>query len=152
MPDAAHPTLAVSVFYKDPFAALDWLEKAFGFERTMLITEPDGTLSHSQMQFGSALIMVGTEWIDYVASPQSTNGRNTAMIRIQLTEGIDAHCDRARAAGGEVVMEPKDQFYGDRTYAVRDPEGRVWSFSQTVATVSLKDMETASGLTIEGRA
>jgi uncharacterized glyoxalase superfamily protein PhnB len=37
-------TLGSAVFYRDPFAALDWLERAFGFERTMLITDKEGNL------------------------------------------------------------------------------------------------------------
>lgn len=147
---AAGPTLSVSVFYKDAFAALDWLEKAFGFERVMVITNPDGTLAHSQMKFGDGVLMIGTEWADYVASPASVGGRNTMMASLALNEGLDAHHDRARAAGAAIVREPADQFYGDRTYAARDPEGHVWNFHQTVAVVSREEAEKASGLKIEG--
>jgi len=147
---ATHPTLSVALFYKDPFAALDWLEKAFGFERTMLITNPDGTLAHSQMKFGDAVLMIGSEWTDYVASPMSTGGRNTMNVSLQLTEGLDAHFDHAKSSGAEILRAPEDQFYGDRTYAARDPEGHVWSFGQTVATVSREEAEKASGLKIEG--
>jgi uncharacterized glyoxalase superfamily protein PhnB len=147
---ATHPVLSVALFYKDPFAALDWLETAFGFERTMLITNPDGTLAHSQMSFGGALFMIGTEWTDYVASPLSTGGRNTMTVSVQLTEGLDAHFAHAKASGAAVIRQPEDQFYGDRSYTVRDPEGHVWNFSQTVAVVSREDAEKASGLKIEG--
>lgn len=147
---ASHPILSVALFYKDAFAALDWLENAFGFERTMLITNPDGTLAHSQMMFHGALFMIGTEWADHVASPLSTGGRNTATVSIQLTEGIDAHFEHAKASGAVVMRAPEDQFYGDRSYTVRDPEGHVWNFNQTVATVSREDAEKATGLKIEG--
>ena len=40
------PSLGTALFYKDPFAALDWLEKAFGFERKMVITDSEGRLGH----------------------------------------------------------------------------------------------------------
>ncbi len=142
--------LSVALFYKEPFAALDWLETAFGFERTMVITNPDGTLGHSQMSFGDAVFMIGGEWADYIASPRSTGGRITATVSVQLTEGLDAHHDRAKAAGAFIIRAPEDQFYGDRTYAARDPEGQVWNFSQTVAVVSREEAEKASGLKIEG--
>ena len=139
-----------ALFYKDPLAALAWLEKAFGFERVMLITDNAGNLVHSQMRFGDGQIMVGTEWTDYVASPASTGGRNTQSIHVHLADGIDAHCAQAKAAGGVIVRELENQFYGDRTYAVRDPEGHVWSFAQNVQQVSREDAEKASGLKIEG--
>ena len=144
------PTLGSAVFYKDPFKALDWLEEAFGFERSMVITDKDGNLGHSEMKFGDGYIMVGPEWVDYVASPASTGGKNTQSIHVQLREGIDVHCERARKAGAVIVREPEDQFYGDRVYSARDPEGHVWSFGQTIKQVSREEAEKLSGLKIEG--
>jgi uncharacterized glyoxalase superfamily protein PhnB len=139
-----------ALFYKDPMAALTWLEKAFGFERVMVITDKDGNLAHSEMRFGGGLIMIGSEWTDYVASPASTGSRNTQSIHVHLDDGIDAHCERAKAAGAVIVRELENQFYGDRTYSVRDPEGHVWSFGQNLQKVSREDAEKASGLKIEG--
>ncbi len=55
-----------------------------------------------------------------------------------------------RAAGAVIVREPEDQFYGDRVYSARDPEGHVWSFGQSVRKVSREAAELASGLIIEG--
>ena len=63
---------------------------------------------------------------------------------------LDAVYQRGLAAGATSVMEPSNQFYGDRTYAARDPEGHVWSFSETVRQVSREDAEEASGLKIDG--
>ena len=144
------PALGSALFYKNAFAALDWLEKAFGFERTMVITDKEGNLGHSEMRFGDGYIMIGTEWIDYVASPASIGGKNTQSIHVHLVDGIDAHCERARAAGAVILQEPADQFYGDRTYRARDPEGHVWTFGQTVRRVGREEAEKASGLTIKG--
>jgi len=144
------PTFGSAVVYKDPFAALDWLEKAFGFERSMVITDQEGKLAHSEMKFGDGYIMVGSEWADFVASPASVAGKNTQTIHVHLNDGIDAHCARARAAGALILREPADQFYGDRTYMAKDPEGHVWSFAQTVRYVTREEAEKASGLKIEG--
>jgi len=85
------------------------------------------------MRFGDGYIMIGGEWIDYVASPASIGGKNTQSIHVHLASGLDDHCERARAAGATILQEPADQFYGDRTYRARDPEGHVWTFGQTVA-------------------
>jgi len=144
------PSFGSAVFYRNPRAALDWLEKAFGFERSMVITDKDGRLAHSEMKFGDGYLMVGSEWADFVASPASVGGKNTQSIHVQLQDGIDAHCERARAAGAAILMEPADQFYGDRTYRARDLEGHVWTFAQTVRSVTREEAERASGLKIEG--
>ncbi|MGK9167304.1 VOC family protein [Inquilinus limosus] len=147
---ASRPALTAGVFYKDPWAALDWLEKAFGFERSMVITDQDGNLAHSEMRFGDGLIYVGSEWADFTASPASIGGKNTQSIHVHLDRGIDEHCAQARAAGAVILQDPTDQFYGDRTYRARDPEGHVWTFGQTVRLVSREEAEQASGLKIEG--
>lgn len=57
---------------------------------------------------------------------------------------------RRPSLGAILVQEPADQFYGDRTYRARDPEGHVWTFGQTVRRVSREEAEKASGLKIEG--
>lgn len=151
MTDPFHrPTFTSSVFYKEPWKALDWLEQAFGFERSMVITDNDGNVAHSEMRFGTGLIYVGSEWNDFVASPVAVAGKNTQTIHVKLDSELDAHCARARAAGAVILQEPSDQFYGDRTYRARDLEGHHWVFGQTVRFVSREDAEKASGLRIEG--
>lgn len=147
---APRPALTPSVFYKDPKAALDWLEKAFGFERCMVITDQDGNLAHSEMRVGDGLIYVGSEWTETVASPASVGGKNTQSIHVHVDRDIDEHCARAKAAGAVILQGPSDQFYGDRTYRVSDPEGHVWVFGQAVRQVSREEAEQASGLKIEG--
>ena len=106
------PALGSALFYKDAFAALDWLEKAFGFERTMVITDQQGNLGHSEMRFGDGYIMIGGEWIDYVASPASVGGKNTQSVHVHLAGDIDAHCERARAAGAVILQEPAEKRHG----------------------------------------
>jgi uncharacterized glyoxalase superfamily protein PhnB len=46
------PTFAPSIIYRDPRSALDWLEKAFGFKRSMVTTDRSGNLAHAEMEFG----------------------------------------------------------------------------------------------------
>lgn len=144
-----------AVFYKDPMAALRWLENAFGFELSMLVEPPDGSDDphniHAEMSIGGqGRVMVGTEWIDWARSPASVGGANTAIVHVYLEQDVDAHCERARAAGARIEAEPQDQFYGARTYRARDLEGRVWTFSQTVRQVSREEAERISGLKITG--
>jgi uncharacterized glyoxalase superfamily protein PhnB len=140
-----------AVFYRDPKAALAWLETAFGFELSMLIEAADGSGSslHAEMSIGGrGRIMVGGEWAEWVKSPASVGGANTCSVHVYLLDGIDAHCEKARAAGADILQEPSDQFYGDRTYRAKDPEGHVWSFAQTVRSVSRAEAEAAIGARI----
>jgi uncharacterized glyoxalase superfamily protein PhnB len=147
---APRPSLSSALCYRDPKAALKWLEAAFGFETVMVITDAEGNLGHSQMSFGDGVIMVGNEWTADHKSPASIQGKNTQTVHVHLTEDIDKHCARAKAAGAEIIQDPATQFYGDRTYRARDPEGHIWTFGQTVKAVTREEAEKASGLKIEG--
>ena len=58
-------------------------------------------------------------------------------------QDVDAHFERARAAGATVMAPPEDQFYGDRSYRALDPEGHRWIFSTHVRDVSVDEMKRA---------
>jgi hypothetical protein len=46
-----------------------------------------------------------------------------------FVEDVDAHCERARAAGAEIIESPKDQPFGDRIYLAKDCDGHEWNFA-----------------------
>ena len=147
MPDVANrPAIVPALVYKDSMKAFEWLQTAFGFEPAMLLTDEQGKLAHSEMVFGDGWIMVGNEWSEDHKSPASIGGKCTQSVHLQMKNGIDAHCERARAAGAEILMEPEDQFYGDRSYRARDLEGHIWTFGQTVADVPSEEWEKTTGL------
>jgi uncharacterized glyoxalase superfamily protein PhnB len=139
------PTFRVAVVYQDDRAALEWLEKAFGFETCLVVTDASGKIGHAEMKYGNGLIMVAHEWSEMVASPKSLGGKNTQHIHVHLESDIDAHCERARRAGAMINQSPGDQFYGDRTYRCFDPEGHLWTFGQTIKTLTLEEMEKNTG-------
>ena len=145
------PSVSSALCYRDPKAALVWLEAAFGFEPTMVILMPDGSLAHSQMSFGDGMIMVGNEWSSDHASPASIGRKNTQTVHVQLETDLDGHCEHARKAGAEILQEPETQFYGDRTYRARDPEGHIWTFGQTVETMADGAWDGAMGTTTKTR-
>jgi len=147
MSDFKRNSLTSSVCYKDPKAALDWLEKAFGFELAMVITDANGDIGHSEMRYRECLIMIGSEWSADHKSPASLGGKNTQTVHVHMSDDIDNHCERARKAGAEIIQEPDTQFYGDRTYRARDPEGHIWTFGQTVEQLTPEEWDKASGLT-----
>jgi len=144
------------VFYRDPMAALQWLEQAFGFETSLLVTDADGNVGHAEMKLGDGHIGVGGEWgaaeligPARMRSPASLDGQGTQFVRVVLESGLDEHCARAEAAGAKITQRPADQFYGARVYRALDLEGHVWNFDQKITDLSLADMEKASGLTLK---
>lgn len=139
------PTFGSAICYDDRKAALDWLENAFGFERSMVIVDAEGNIAHAEMAFGDGYIMIASKWADFLESPTGVGGKNTQFLHVHVEADIDAHCERARAGGAEILMEPQDQFYGDRTYRARDLGGHVWTFGQRIQTLTPAEWDAASG-------
>jgi uncharacterized glyoxalase superfamily protein PhnB len=143
------PSFISSLAYKDNRAALKWLQDAFGFEPSEILTDAEGNIAHAEMTHGDGVVMIGSEWADWTRSPASLGGKNTQRIHVRIERDIDEHCARARQAGAKIVKEPEDQFYGDRAYIAADLEGHYWTFSQAVRNVSKEEMEKATGLKFE---
>ena len=147
------------VFYRDPLAALDWLGRAFGLEMGLVVTDQEGRIGHAELTWRGDPVGVGGEWASpellgaaSLKSPASLDGAGTQFLRLYLDDGLDAHCERARAAGARITQEPATQFYGDRTYRALDLEGHVWNFAQKVAELTVAEMEEASGLSFRSGA
>lgn len=148
MTDVHRPKgLSSAICYVDPKAAFKWLEEAFGFEPLFVILDENDNIAHSEMTFGHSVVMIGNEWSDDHRSPKNLNGKNTQTVHVQLDPGesVDALCERARKAGADILQEPDTQFYGDRTFRARDPEGHIWTFGVTVEMKSPEEWDAASG-------
>lgn len=125
-------TIIPTLRYADATAAIAFLEKAFGFERHLVVPgEKEREVAHAQLRLGNAMIMVGS-WRDDAFGqlqklPRDVGGVGTQSPYV-IVEDADAHHDRAVAAGAEVVTPLESPDYGGRMYSCRDPEGHLWTF------------------------
>jgi uncharacterized glyoxalase superfamily protein PhnB len=129
----AKPTttnVIVALQYEDAPAAIDFLCRAFGFERKAVYQGEDGTVAHAELTFGNGMVMLGsvndTEYGRLLVRPDDADG--VTMSVYVIVQDPDAHFAQARAAGAEIIREPVTQDYGGRDYTCRDPEGHVWTF------------------------
>ena len=145
------PPISPLLFYRDPRAALDFLERAFGFETRIMVEVEGGGVVHSESAFLDHVVMVVGPPSHSGASPLDLDGRQTGHVHVQLPGGIDALCEQARAAGARIEREPADQPYGDRVFTCLDPEGHSWSFGQTVQVLTPGEIERATGTVMRAR-
>jgi uncharacterized glyoxalase superfamily protein PhnB len=134
---ALKPSLYPCVFYQDAPAAIEWLVKAFGFEKLMIVSGSDGSIVHAELSYELGAIMVGSVnaqqgW----ASPRGLPAVNQALYL--SIENPDQHYARAKAAGAEIIMELTDTEHGSRDYAARDLEGHHWYFGTYAPDLSLR--------------
>ena len=115
---AEPPNVFPFMSYADADAALEWLARAFGFEEHAVYRSDNGVIAHAQMSLGPGIVMFGQ---GDPADPRSKG------IYVAVAD-VDAHYQRAKAAGAEIVRELEETDYGSREYTARDPEGHLWSF------------------------
>jgi len=119
MPGMVIPTYQ----YRDARRAMEFLERAFGFERGHVYEGEDGRdIAHAELRHGDGWIMLGTAVQDALATPP---GSGTAYVVVDDADALHA---RAAAAGAEILRAPYDTDYGSRDFTARDPEGNVWNF------------------------
>jgi len=110
--------------YDDAHAAIEFLERAFGFERLQVHEGESGDVAHAELRFGDEVVMFGSTG---EGDPRFNQGVGRTTVYLVVGDP-DALHERAKGAGAEIVMEPTDQDYGSRDFAARDPEGNIWSF------------------------
>lgn len=127
-PPTGVPQIIPQLPYADTLAAIEWLERAFGFReiREARIETPGG--AHAEMVLGSGRIMLSSPG-GHGAFPPKAEGSPSTLICVYVDD-VDVHHANARAAGAAVVSPLEDKFYGDRVYEVLDCEGHRWSFHQ----------------------
>jgi uncharacterized glyoxalase superfamily protein PhnB len=122
------------LLYKEVDAALDFLSRAFGFEEVLRYTGSAGYVNHAEMRLGDARIYLGDPGDQY-RNPKEL-GQETVGLHVDVDGGVDALCERARAAGAVIKEEPTDQDYGERRFTAVDPEGQYWFFGQKIRDVA----------------
>jgi uncharacterized glyoxalase superfamily protein PhnB len=129
----AEPAIQPTLAYRDPLAAVKWLQEAFGMEIDTLLTDDSGKVGHCVMSLNGGQVGVMGEWSPGGAapmkSPLSLGGAGSQFLWATVGD-VDAHCGQARKSGARIIQEPADQFYGDRIYRALDCDGHVWNFRQ----------------------
>ena len=127
------------IAYEDGNAAMDWLIRAFGFVEADRRIGRDGRLAHGELEAGGSTIMLATPTPDY-QSPKHHREHCEAARQwssvpyiidgvLVTVENLDAHFERAKAAGARILSEPEDTPDG-RHYRVEDLEGHRWMFEE----------------------
>jgi uncharacterized glyoxalase superfamily protein PhnB len=82
---------------------------------------------HAQLRLGANVVMLGSVRPgEGMASPQAL-GAATQSLYVYVND-LDAHYERARTAGAQILSPPEDTDFGSREYHARDLEGHLWAF------------------------
>jgi hypothetical protein len=82
--------------YRDAVTAIDWLCRAFGFEKHLVVPGEKGVIEHAQLTLGDGMIMLGS-------------ARDDEFGRLQRTPGEVGEIDLEGELHGEMFEALRDQ-------------------------------------------
>jgi len=113
---------------------IEFLKHAFDAQELEKLAMPDGTVMHAQMKVGDSMIMLAE-------GQKDMEGRSLMPAMLYMyVEDTDAVYKKAMEAGGKSIMEPIDQFYGDRSGAVEDMAGNQWWIATRKEDISSEEL------------
>jgi uncharacterized glyoxalase superfamily protein PhnB len=134
--------IAPYLSYDDAPAAIAFLCEALGFEEQYRLDMDDGRIGHAELTFAGNVLMLASSYPEMGFTGPAQLPAVHSQLHITV-EDVEAHYERARAAGATIAAEPADQPHGDRSYRVNDPEGRRWIFSQPVRAMTPEEIRVA---------
>lgn len=130
VPENSSPIIP-RLFCSDPDSAVDYYVEVLGAEDLGRRPGPDGRTAHALLLLSGGMIMVEAEWPGVPCRAPSPDGSPSVVVFVYVND-VDAIVTRARARGSRIVLEPANQFWGDRTAWIVDPFGHVWTIASRV--------------------
>jgi PhnB protein len=116
VPEGFH-TLTPYLVVDGAAGLIEFVTKGFGGELKSKHALPTGRVMHASMKVGDSMLMLAD-------APEGQKAMKT-MLYVYVPD-TDAVYKKALAAGAKSLMEPADQFYGDRNAGIEDPCGNQW--------------------------
>ena len=131
IPEGYH-TVVPYVIAADAEKLLTFLKAGLNAKETEVMRYPDGRIWHGDVVIGDSHVMLSQ------ATEQHPAMASTLYLYVPDT---DAAYRAAIAAGATSIMEPANQFYGDRNAGVKDSNGNCWYFGTHVEDVAPEEMK-----------
>jgi PhnB protein len=122
---------------------LELLTRALGATEVQRHEDAAGAIAHAEARIGDSVIMMGGATEQWPAFP--------AAVHVYV-EDVDVAYRRALDAGVTSVNEPTDQFYGDRSAAVKDTNGNMWFISTRIEDLSKEEIARRHEIYMKERA
>ncbi len=122
---------------------IEFLTRAFDAKETLRSEGPGGAIMHAQVKIGDSFVMMGEAQGPFKPMPGS--------VYLYVAD-TDAVYKRALEAGGVSIMQPADQFYGDRSAGVKDPSGNYWWIATHIEDVAPAELAARAEAAMKQRA
>jgi PhnB protein len=132
IPDGFH-TVTPYLIVEGAAKTISFMQQALGAQHDHEPTlRPDGTIMHATLKVGDSKVMI---------ADASEHAKATSAMLYLYVPNVDATYQMALKAGATSIMEPADQFYGDRSGGVKDSAGNTWFFGTHIEDVAPAELK-----------
>jgi PhnB protein len=131
IPDGYH-TVTPYMTLDEPAIEIQYLQSAFNAQIKYEMKDDKGSVRHAEVQIGDSVLMLGQARDEWKSRP---------ITFYLYVPDVDAVYKSAVSAGGKSLREPTNQFYGDRSGGVEDPQGNHWWIATHVEDVSPDELD-----------
>jgi PhnB protein len=134
---AGASTIIPRLTCRDVEAQIDFCRHTFGAVEGVRRPGPDGKVAHAMLLFGTAMLMLESEWPTLPSRAPNADGSSPVVLYIYV-EDVDTTVERALAQGATLIVPVETQFWGDRIGWVLDPSGHMWTIASRVEETTEK--------------
>ena len=123
---------------KDGAAEIDFCLATFGAIELNRRMGPDNMMAHALLTIDNEMIMIEGEWPTLPSRAPNPDGSSPVVIFLYVAD-VDNTVERAVANGATVLVQPQNQFWGDRIAWIMDPASHVWTIATRIEETTAKE-------------
>ena len=139
LPDGVSAVLPMLVC-RDVSAEINFCKTTFNALEVLRRPGPDGKAAHAALTLNGAMIIIECEWPTLSSRSPQADGSSPVIIYVYVQD-VDSTIEKAVTAGAKILLPAQDQFWGDRTGRIMDPEGHVWTVSSRIEETTSAERE-----------
>ena len=112
---------------------MEFLKRAFEAQEESCAKSPEGVVQHAKMQIGDSMVELSDAHGEFQPL--------TSAIHLYVPD-TDAVYGRALGAGASSLIQPANQFYGDRAAGILDPFGIHWYIATRIDELSPEEIRS----------
>jgi PhnB protein len=109
-----------------------FMKEVFDAKEIAIYPRPDGSVGHAALRIGDSIVELADGGEEWPAMP--------CALQVHVPDA-DAAYHRALKAGATSLLQPANQFYGDRTASVRDSCGNNWYIATQIEVVGREEVD-----------
>lgn len=124
---------------KDMDESMRFYRDVLGFTVVFTMAGDSGRLVHAELNWNDVEVMLSPA-DELSEAARSLLGAGAILYIAEGNIDLDSYHDQVRDGGALVTEAPADQFWGDRTFSIKDPSGYNLTFARKVREFDSAEM------------